>query len=63
MVGEIAYFIMGVISVVTLIKHWKMNSNRMLIAVSIYVCAVLIRSVIDITIYAFDLNRLSNSIQ
>jgi len=56
MVGEIAYFIMGVISVVTLIKHWKMNSNRMLIAVSIYVCAVLIRSVIDITIYAFDLN-------
>lgn len=56
MIGEIAYFIMGVISVVTLIKHWKMNSNRMLIAVSVYVCAVLVRSIIDIAIYAFDLN-------
>jgi hypothetical protein len=56
LIGEIAYFIMGVISVVTMIKHWKMNSNRMLVAVTIYVCAVLVRSIIDIAIYAFDLN-------
>jgi hypothetical protein len=56
LIGEIAYFIMGVISVFTMIKHWKMNSNRMLIAVSIYICAVLVRSIIDIAIFAFDLN-------
>jgi hypothetical protein len=56
LIGEIAYFIMGVISVVTMIKHWKMNSNRMLVAVSIYICAVLVRSIIDVAIYAFDLN-------
>lgn len=53
---EIAYFILGVISVITMIKHWKMNSNRMLIAVSIYIIAVLFRSIIDIAIYSFDLN-------
>ncbi|MFX0077161.1 MAG: hypothetical protein ACFE96_17075 [Candidatus Hermodarchaeota archaeon] len=55
-IGEIAYFIMGVVSLITLISHWKMNSNRMLIAVSVYVCAVLLRSLIDVAIYAFDLN-------
>lgn len=53
---EIAYFILGVISVITMIKHWKMNSNRMLIAVSIYIIAILFRSIIDIAIYSFDLN-------
>lgn len=53
---EIAYFVLGVISVITMIKHWKMNSNRMLIAVSIYIIAVLFRSIIDIAIYSFDLN-------
>lgn len=53
---EIAYFVLGVISVITMIKHWKMNSNRMLIAVSIYIIAILFRSIIDIAIYSFDLN-------
>jgi hypothetical protein len=53
---EITYFILGVISVITMIKHWKMNSNRMLIAVSIYIIAVLLRSIIDIAIYSFDLD-------
>ncbi len=56
LIVEIAYFILGVISVVTMIKHWKLNSNRMLIAVSIYIIAVLVRSIIDIAIYSFDLN-------
>jgi hypothetical protein len=56
LIGEMTYLIMGLVSFATLIKHWKMNSNRMLVAVSIYVCAVLIRSVIDIGIYAFDLD-------
>ena len=53
---EIAYFVLGVISVITMVKHWKMNSNRMLIAISIYIIAVLFRSIIDIAIYSFDLN-------
>ncbi len=56
LIAEIAYFVLGVISVSTMIKHWKMNSNRMLIAVSIYIIAVLFRSIIDIAIYSFDLN-------
>jgi hypothetical protein len=56
LVIELAYFILGVISVITMIKHWKMNSNRMLIAISIYLIAVLVRSIIDIAIYSFDLD-------
>ena len=56
LIAEIAYFVLGVTSVITMIKHWKMNSNRVLIAVSIYIIAVLFRSIIDIAIYSFDLN-------
>jgi hypothetical protein len=56
LIVEIAYFILGVISVITMIKHWKMNSNRMLIAISVYLIAVLVRSIIDIAIYSFDLD-------
>ncbi|NVM46931.1 MAG: hypothetical protein HWN79_18650, partial [Candidatus Lokiarchaeota archaeon] len=56
LIVEITYFILGVISVIPMIKHWKMNSNRMLIAVSIYIIAVLLRSIIDIAIYSFDLD-------
>jgi len=56
LIAEFVYFIMGLMAVFTMIKNWKMNSNRMLIAVTIYIIAVLVRSVIDIAIYSFDLN-------
>ena len=52
LVVEIVYFVMGIITILTTIKHWKMNKNRMLIAVSVYIAAVLVRSIIDMGIYA-----------
>ena len=54
MIVEIAYFIMGIMTILTTIKQWKMNKNRMLIAVSIYIAAVLVRSIIDMAVYAFS---------
>lgn len=56
LIVELVYFIIGLIAVFTMIKNWKMNSNRMLIAISIYIVAVLVRSIIDIAIYSFNLN-------
>ncbi len=53
---EIVYFTIGIMSIFTTLKHWKINKNRMLMAASIYVAAVLVRSVIDIAIYSFDLD-------
>jgi len=54
LIVEIAYFIMGIMTILTTIKQWKMNKNRMLIAVSIYIAAVLVRSIIDMAVYAFS---------
>ena len=54
MVVEITYFIMGIITIITTVKNWKTNKNRMLIAVSVYIAAVLVRSVIDMAVYAFS---------
>lgn len=51
---ELVYFTMGLMTVFTTLKQWKINKNRMLIAVSIYVAAVLVTSIIDISIYLFD---------
>jgi len=56
LIMELVYFTMGLIAVLTTLKHWKMNKNRMLLAASIYVVAVLFRSTIDIAIYSFDLD-------
>ena len=53
MVVEITYFIMGIITIITTMKSWRKNKNRMLIAVSVYITAILVRSIIDIGIYAF----------
>lgn len=53
---EIVYFAIGIISIFTTLKHWKMNKNRMLIAISIFVAAVLVRSILDIAIYSFNLD-------
>jgi len=54
LIVEIAYFIMGIMTILTTIKQWKMNKNRMLIAVSVYIAAVLVRSIIDMAVYAFS---------
>jgi hypothetical protein len=53
LVIEISYFIMGIITIITTMKSWKTNKNRMLLAVSVYISAILVRSFIDIGIYAF----------
>jgi len=53
MVVEITYFIMGIITIITTVKNWRKNKNRMLIAVTIYIAAILVRSIIDIGVYAF----------
>lgn len=54
LVIEIAYFILGILTILTTIRHWKTNKNRMLIAVSIYIAAVLVRSIIDMAVYGFS---------
>jgi len=54
LVIEIAYFIFGILTILTTIRHWKTNKNRMLIAVSIYIAAVLVRSIIDMAVYGFS---------
>ncbi len=51
---EIIYFTMGLMTILTTLKHWKTNKNRMLIAVAIYISAVLVRSVIDVAVYALE---------
>ncbi len=51
---EIIYFVLGLLTIFTTIKNWKTNKNRMLIAVSVYIAAVLVRSVIDMAVYAFS---------
>ena len=51
---EIIYFVLGLMTIFTTIKNWKTNKNRMLIAVSVYIAAVLVRSVIDMAVYAFS---------
>jgi len=54
LVIEIIYFVLGLITILTTIKHWKSNKNKMLIAVSVYIAAVLVRSIFDIGIYALS---------
>ena len=56
LVMELVYFIMGAMAIFTTLKHWKVNKNRMLMAATIYISAVLVRSIIDIAIYSFDLD-------
>ena len=55
---EILYFIFGIITIFTTIKNWNLNKNRMLIAVTVYISSVLVRSIIDMGVYAlgFDIN-------
>ena len=38
------------------LNKWKDNKNRALIAISVYMVAVLLRSLVDIAVWAFDLN-------
>jgi len=52
---ELVFFTLGVITVFTTLKDWKMTKNRMLIAVSIYLAVLLGKSINDIVIYLFDL--------
>ncbi|MHA2288997.1 MAG: hypothetical protein ACXABG_09430 [Promethearchaeota archaeon] len=54
LVIEIVYFVMGILTILTTLRHWRANKNRMLIAVSIYIAAVLVRSIIDMAVYAFN---------
>ena len=58
LIVEVAYFILGILTILTTVKQWKMNKNRMLIAVSVYIAAILVRSIIDIGVYVlgFDID-------
>jgi len=53
---ESLYFIFGLLSIINTSKIWRDNKNRILLAISIYICALLIRSILDIYIYLLDLN-------
>ena len=54
LIVEITYFILGILTILTTVKQWKMNKNRMLIAVTVYISSVLVRSIIDVAVYAFS---------
>ena len=56
LVIEIIYFALGLVTILTTIKQWKINKNKMLIAVSVYIAAVLVRSIIDIGIYTLGID-------
>jgi len=53
---ETTYFILGLIAMITTLNNWRDNKNRVLIAISVYIAAVLGRSMIDIAVYAFGFN-------
>jgi hypothetical protein len=53
---ESIYFILGLFSIITTLKTWRDNKNRILIAISVYIVAVLLKSIIDILFYLMDLN-------
>ena len=53
---ELIVFIFGILALSNVIKNWRQNKNRILIAISIYLISVLMRSLIDVVIYLFDIN-------
>jgi len=53
---EAIYFVLGILAMINTLRSWRENKNRVLIAISIYVGAVLLRSLIDIFIYSADFN-------
>ncbi|MHA1192302.1 MAG: hypothetical protein ACTSP9_08405 [Promethearchaeota archaeon] len=53
---EIVYFLLGILSMINTLRSWRENKNRILIAISIYVGAVLMRSILDMVSYSADLN-------
>jgi hypothetical protein len=56
LICEIITFTIGSLALLNVIKNWKQNKNRILIAISIYLIAVLLRSTIDVVIYLLDIN-------
>ena len=48
---EAVYFSLGTLAMIRTLRNWKENKNRILIAISVYMVAVLVRSLIDIIIY------------
>jgi len=56
MIIEGLYFIFGTLSINIILNAWKDNKNRILIAISIYMIAVLMKSIIDMLFYLLDLN-------
>lgn len=56
MIIESIYFIIGLLSTISTIKSWRENKNKILIAISIYLVAILIKSMIDVLIFLFDIN-------
>ncbi|NVM18450.1 MAG: hypothetical protein HWN80_12100 [Candidatus Lokiarchaeota archaeon] len=53
LIVEIVYFALGIMTILKTLKDWKVNKNRMLIAISVYITAILVRSLIDIGVFAF----------
>ena len=56
LVLEASYFILGVLALKNILKNWRENKNRALLAISVYMVAILARSLLDVLIYFFDLN-------
>ena len=53
---ELIVSTIGILALSNVIKNWRQNKNRILIAISIYLISVLMRSIIDVVIYLFDIN-------
>ncbi|MHA1496898.1 MAG: hypothetical protein ACTSRT_04890 [Promethearchaeota archaeon] len=53
---EVVYFLLGILSMINTLRSWRENKNRILIAISIYVGSVLMRSILDMVTYSADLN-------
>jgi hypothetical protein len=51
---EIPFFIIGIFAAMTTFKQWKESKNRIVLAIIIYIAAILFISFVDIVIYAFD---------
>lgn len=54
LIFEIMNLTIAFLAIINTIKNWKENKNRILIAISVYLAAVIFYGFFSITIYAFD---------
>ena len=53
---DTAYVVFGILALTRTLKDWTKNKNRLLMAISVYIIAVILRSFIDIAGYVADIN-------